>query len=83
MMHVREVLNKIKCDKKENPELYKIYYYDRVLDKLIEIDYKDIKDIDKNFITIMKNNKETEIPMHRIKEVRKQGKLIWSRTTAS
>jgi len=79
MITIKELLNKIKWDKRENPDGYRIYYYDRVLDKLIEVKYNDILDIEGLFARIMHNGRKIEIPLHRIKQVRKKGKLIWER----
>ena len=79
MITIREFLNRIKWDKSLNPDDYKIYYYDNKLNKIIEIDFKQIKEIDTNFMVIERDSKETDIPLHIITEVRRKGKLVWSR----
>ena len=77
MITIKELLNKIKWDKNLNPKDYSLFYLDRITNELKEIRYKDIKDIEDNFMILAD---DTNIPLHRIKEVRKQGKLIWRRT---
>ena len=80
MIPIKDLLNKIKWDKRELPEEYLVYYLDRISQKLIKINYNDIKKFEDNFIVIEKNNEETYIPMHRIKEVRKNNVLVWKRS---
>lgn len=79
MIPIIDLLNKINWDKKENPLDYKIIYFDRVEEKPKTINFTSIKRIEKPFIIIDINNKETNIPLHRIREVKKEGKSIWKR----
>ncbi|MBI2128602.1 DUF504 domain-containing protein [Candidatus Woesearchaeota archaeon] len=79
MITIKELLNKIKWDKREEPEDYSVFYLDRVLNRLIEMPYARIKRIEEGFFVIDKDNEETFIPLHRIREVRKKGKLVWQR----
>ena len=69
------ILSKIKWDTKLNKEDCYIYYLDNINKKLTETKFNDIKEISKNFITL----EDKEIPLHRIKEIRKKEKLIWKR----
>ncbi len=78
-MRAIDILNKIKWDKSEEPEKTFVFYYDRILDKFVRVPFTSIKDIGKNFITIEKEGEEAEIPVHRIREVRRNGNLIWKR----
>ena len=75
MVNCFETLNKIKYDKNLNKEDYLIYYLDNIKKKLIEIKFINIKEISKNFITL----EDKEIPLHRLKEIRKKDRLIWKR----
>jgi uncharacterized protein (UPF0248 family) len=75
MISCFNILNKIKYDKNLNKEDYFIYYLDNINKKLIEINFNEIKEITKNFIIL----EDKEIPLHRIKEIRKKEKLIWKR----
>ena len=79
MIPIQSLLNKIKWDKRENPEEYSIYYYDRISKKLIKINYIDIKRFEGTFIIVERNNEEVNIPMHRIREVKKNNIVVWKR----
>ena len=76
---INSVINKIKWDKKENPNGYSLYYIDRIENNYKELRFKDIKRIEGNFLITNKNNKEAEIPMHRIRIVKKNKITIWKR----
>ena len=79
MIHIKDLLNKIKWDKSLNPNEYSIGYFDRISKKLVWIGFKQIKDIEANFLVLEKDNKEVNIPLHRIREVKQKGKQIWRR----
>ncbi len=74
MLTIKQFLNKIKYSGKFETKNIVIYYYDRVLKTLIPINYNDFK-IDGEFIIF----KDKEIPLHRIREIRKKGMIIWKR----
>ncbi|MBW2976355.1 DUF504 domain-containing protein, partial [Candidatus Woesearchaeota archaeon] len=42
MQPIQNLLNKIKWDKREDPKQYSIFYYDRILKKLIKVPYAKI-----------------------------------------
>ena len=75
MITAKEFLNKIKWDKRENPKDYSIAYFDRIKGILIEIPYEVIEIEGDFIITIDGKN----IPMHRIKQIKKNNKLVWER----
>lgn len=79
MIPILDLLNKIKWDKKEKPKEYEIFYFDRISKKLNEIKFKDIKRIEGTFMILEREGKEVNIPLHRIKQVRRLGRLIWKR----
>jgi uncharacterized protein (UPF0248 family) len=79
MQTIKDLLNKILWDKKENKEDYTFYYLDRIENKEKEIKGRDLARAEGNFIIIEKNGEESEIPMHRIRFVKKGEKLIWKR----
>lgn len=80
MRPIQDLLNKIKWDKRENPEDYIIYYFDRVEKKLKPLKYKEIEKIEGGFLILTINGKETNIPLHRIRRVEKKGKVVWERS---
>jgi len=79
MISIIDLINKIKWDKKEHPEDYTIAYKDRIKKELIEIPYTKIKKLEGAFMIIDQDNEETNIPTHRIKQVKKKGEIIWQR----
>lgn len=78
MIPIKNLLNKIKWDKMENPEDYKIFYLDRILNKLISLPYIKIKRIEGSFM-VLDNEEESNIPLHRIRKVTKQNVVVWER----
>ena len=78
MQPIQDLLNKIKWDKRENPEQYSIFYFDRILNKLIKIPYTKIKRIEGTFM-ILNNEEESNIPLHRVKKVAKDNIVFWER----
>lgn len=73
MRPIKDLLNKIKWDKREKPEDYSLFYFDRISKELIKIDYTDIKSFEDNFIVAEKNNEEVYI---QCTELRKSEKTI-------
>ncbi len=79
MITSRDLLNRIKWDKNLKNDLFSIGYIDNVLKKIIWIDYKEIIRLDGSFMVLLNKGEETYIPLHRIRKVRQNGKLIWER----
>ena len=74
------MLNKIKWDKNENPENYKIGFLDKK--KIMVINFNQIIfEEDNKFSFEYYTAKEglITIPFHRIKQIIKKGKIIWKR----
>lgn len=78
MQPIQDLLNKIKWDKREAPEQYSIFYFDRILNKLIKIPYTKIKKLEGSFM-VLGNIDETNIPLHRIRKVTKNNVVVWER----
>ena len=78
MITIQDLLNKIKWDKRESPEEYFIFYYDRVVDNLLKIPYTKIKRIEGSFM-VLDNEDESNIPLHRVRKVMKNNEIIWER----
>jgi len=83
MKPIVNIINKIKWDERENPEDYTIGYEDRILKKIIEVRFVDIKRIEDNFMIVDKELKgrmeEVSIPTHRVRVVKKKGEVVWER----
>ena len=78
MLPIQQLLNKIKWDKGENPSDYTLFYFDRILNKLVSIPYNKIKRLEGSFM-VLDNIEGTNIPLHRIKKVAKKDAVIWER----
>ena len=78
MIPAKDLLNKIKWSKEENPDDYSVGYWDNVDRKVIFINFNEIKKVEGNFL-LLNREEETYIPMHRIKQVKKKEKTVWKR----
>ncbi len=79
MQPIQDLLNKIKWDKSEDSSDYAIGYEDRVLKKIIEIKFSDIKRIEDSFMVLKRDNEEVMIPLHRVRVVKKKDLVVWKR----
>ena len=79
MEQIQELLNRINEDEKEHPADYTLYYEDISTEEIVGVSFRDIKRVQGNFFVIEQEHGETSIPLHRIREVRKQGQSIWKR----
>ena len=78
MIPIKDLIDKIKWDKRENPKQYAIFYFDRIKKTLIKIPYTKIKRIEGSFM-ILNNEEESNIPLHRVKKVMKNDVVVWER----
>lgn len=76
-MRERDVLNKIKWDDNENPGDYTVGYKD--FEDIKEIRYDDIKRVEDEFMIVDVDGKESNIPLHRIRVIKKKGEVVWQR----
>jgi uncharacterized protein (UPF0248 family) len=76
MKTAKEMLDKLKWDKSENLESYTIYYYDRVLDKCIPIDFNQVTVEDGCIRFKDHNDKTITVPLHRLRKITK---TVWER----
>lgn len=70
----KDVLNRIKWDKRLNPADFDIYYLDRITNRLNMVKFTDIKP-EGDFFCIG----EALVPMHRIRRIACKGEIVWSR----
>lgn len=75
-MYIGDILNKIRWDKHFKPEEYVIIYFDRVAEKTYEIPFLSMGR-EGNFFTIKINGRKSSIPLHRIRQIRRNGKIVW------
>ena len=82
MIPIHEFLNRIRWNKNFAHGHFEIGYYVRSEDKIIRIPFEDILFNPKDHfsITIIDSEGGTHmVPYHRIKEVYKNGELVWHR----
>jgi uncharacterized protein (UPF0248 family) len=82
MTPIHELLNRIRWDKEFGRGDFRIGYYDRVEERLIQVALKEVffePDDHFSFDLIDEEGMLHSIPLHRIKEVYKDGELIWHR----
>ena len=74
MLPINQFLNKIKYSGKFNQKDIVIYYKDRFKENLVPVNFNEIN-LENNFL--IANDKT--MPLHRIKEIRNKGIIIWKR----
>ncbi|UCC57307.1 MAG: DUF504 domain-containing protein [Gammaproteobacteria bacterium] len=82
MMPIHELLNRIRWDTKFGQADFEIGYYDRVEDRIIHVPMREIFFETGDHFAFDLYDKEGElhsIPLHRVKEVFRNGELIWHR----
>jgi uncharacterized protein (UPF0248 family) len=79
MASILELVNKIRWDPREKPEAYTLFYLDRMSKELKTLPFMDIKRIEGTFLIIERDGEETNIPLHRVRKVERDGKSVWER----
>jgi uncharacterized protein (UPF0248 family) len=77
MITIKDLINKIKWDKRESPSDYVLIYID--MGERKQLPYTDIKRLEGNFMIVERYGEEVEIPLHRVREVIKKGVVVWKR----
>ena len=82
MIPIHQLLNRILWDETFSKADFEIGYYDRVEDKIIHVPFSELTlDKETHFSADITDNlgKVHMVPLHRIKEVYRNGELIWHR----
>jgi len=82
MIPIQELLSRIHWDAEFARGEFKIGYYDRVEDQIIEVPLRELYFDPEDHFSFQLLDEEGEthtIPFHRIKAVYKDGQLIWHR----
>ncbi len=82
MIPIHELLNRIRWDQEFGDADFIIGYYDRLEDKIIQVPLKEIyfdKEDHFDFELIDEEGTAHTIPLHRIREVTRNGERIWHR----
>ena len=82
MQPVQDILNRIRWDSEYAKSHFTIGYYDRIADTIIHVPFKELyfDDEDHFDFQIVDGEGVTHtIPLHRIREIYKNGDIIWNR----
>lgn len=82
MQTIQELLARIRWDKGFGEGDFVIGYYDRVLDKIVAVPLHElhIDATDHFFFQIVDDEGEIHsVPYHRVRQVHRDGQLIWQR----
>jgi len=82
MIPIQDLLNRIIWDKEYGRGSFEIGYYDRVEDSIIRVSFRMIELIPGDHFSFLLYGPEGEacsIPFHRVRQVYKDGQLIWQR----
>ena len=82
MMTIEELLNRIRWDQEFGKGDFEIGYEDHIEQKVIRVQFQKIRFKEGNHLFFQVENAEGEIqtmPFHRVREVYKNGSLIWNR----
>lgn len=85
MIPIQEVLNRIRWDPSYGTGRFTIGYYDRIEHRIVRVPLENI-DIEPgnhfSFIATETDGSVHEVPFHRVREVHRNGELIWQRELA-
>jgi uncharacterized protein (UPF0248 family) len=82
MQPIHELLNRIKWDKEFGSAEFSIGYYDRVEHDIVIIPLKNMEyenPAEDGFQLVDAEGKTVTVPFHRVREVYRDGRLIWKR----
>ena len=82
MKVIQELLNRIRWDKEYAKADFSVGYYDRIEQKIILMPFRELYFDDEDrfgFQILDDEGVAHSIPLHRVKELYKNGKLIWHR----
>ena len=82
MMPILDLFNKIKWDKEFGTGSFQIGYYDRVLDDLVFVSFKELHLVPGDHFSFEVTDYQGvvhSVPFHRVRKVYKDGQLIWER----
>ncbi|NOR43777.1 MAG: DUF504 domain-containing protein [Gammaproteobacteria bacterium] len=82
MIPIHELLNRIRWDEEYSKANFVIGYYDRVTDKIIRVSFKELyfdPEDHFDFSLVDEEGEAHTIPLHRIREVSRNGERVWER----
>lgn len=82
MQPIHELLNQIRWDPNWQNSRFEIGYYDRISKEIIRVPLKELyfsRDDHFDFQLLDEEGELHQVPLHRIKDVYRDGELIWHR----
>jgi uncharacterized protein (UPF0248 family) len=82
MQPIHELLNRIHWDPEFGRGQFEIGYYDRMAERIIRVPFNEVTQLPGNnfcFHIFDEDGISHSIPLHRVREVYKDGELIWKR----
>ncbi len=82
MMPIQELFNKIKWDREFGEGYFEVGYYDRVIEDIVIVGFKELRMEDGDHFLFEITNHDGvvhSIPFHRVRKVYKDGQIIWER----
>lgn len=82
MIPIQDLLNRIIWDKEFGRGSFEIGYYDRIADTIIRVPFRMIEVVPGDhfsFLLYGPDGEVSSIPFHRVRQVHKDGQLIWHR----
>jgi uncharacterized protein (UPF0248 family) len=82
MQPIHELLSRIRWDREFGRSSFEIGYYDRIEEKIIRIPFEEIIRMPGDSFSFQVIDREGighTIPLHRVREVYRDGELIWQR----
>jgi uncharacterized protein (UPF0248 family) len=80
MIPIHQLLNRIRWDKEFGQGQFEIGYWDRVSGQVQRVPLQDISFSEgESFNLVDEAGLQHRIPLHRVREVHKDGELIWRR----
>jgi uncharacterized protein (UPF0248 family) len=86
MLPIQSLLDRIRWDEAFGRAAFTISYHDRARHTLVVVPYERIRIEPGNhfsFTAIEADGSTHEVPLHRVREVRRNGTLIWQRSVGS
>jgi uncharacterized protein (UPF0248 family) len=86
MIPIHELLSRIRWDAEFGRARFEIGYYDRLLDTLQRVAFREIvfpSGARQVFEIIDEDGQVRRIPFHRVREVARDGQVIWRRSPAT
>lgn len=82
MKPIQEIISRIRWDKEFSDAVFMVGYYDRVEDKIVVVPFRELyfdEEDHFNFQILDESGLTHTIPLHRIREVYRNGEKIWNR----